>query len=240
MIYIKIFIKILIIVFIIILITSLFFLIKDFLEYRESSDINTELIENVITNDITKEEFIINWNELKSANKDIIAWIRIKNTNINYPILKDNDSLKYLNRSYTGKYNKNGSIFTLNANPFIDNVTIIHGHNMKSGLMFSDLSKYMNKNFFNENNTIEIYTEKQNYIGTIFSCYSIGIETEERNIKSLSFNEEIQYYKNMSVHNTDNIENIEKVIKLSTCSYINNHSSPTNQRYFIVANLKKF
>ena len=62
---------------------------------------------------------------------------------------------------------------------------------------------------------------------------------EEKNIKNLSFEEEIEYYKNASKYFIDNIGEIKKIVKLSTCSYLNNLTTPTNQRYFLVASLKK-
>lgn len=215
-------------------------LIQDFLEYKKSELTHTELIENVISKESNKEdtEIEIDWNKLKSINEDIIGWIRIDGTHIDYPILKCADDLKYINRSFNGEYNKNGSIFTLNSNPFTDNVTTLYGHNMKSGLMFSDLRKYMDSDFWYEHPNIEIYTKVQNYKAQIFSCYSIGEKTEENNIKTLSFEDEIEYYKSMSTYPIEDIDNVNKIIKLSTCSYLNNKTTPTNQRYYIIANLE--
>lgn len=221
------------------MIISLYILIKDFCEFKESNDASTKLIEEVIIEDNNGEKSIIDWQKLENINKDIIGWIKIEDTNIDYPILKDDDSLKYLNRSYDGKYNKNGSIFTLNNNPFQDNVSIIYGHNMKNGTMFSELSKYMKKDFFNEHKYFKIYTKDNTYQATIFSCYSIGIDEEEKNIKLLDFEEEVDYYKNASIYSAEeNIGEIKKIIKLSTCSYLNNHTTPTDKRLFIVAKIE--
>ena len=217
-----------------IIIISSYFLIKDIFEYQKINNSNIKLIKQVIT----KEKSDIDWAKLEEINKDIIGWIQIRDTNINYPILKDNKNLKYLKHSFDGKYNNNGSIFTLDDNPFQDNKTIIHGHNMKNGIMFSELSKYMNKDFFYEHGNFYIYTKKQKYKATIFSCYSIGIEIEENNIKSLCFNDEIEYYKKSSTYSIKSIGKIEKIIKLSTCSYLNNNTTPTNQRYYVLAKLE--
>lgn len=90
---------------------------------------------------------------------------------------------------------------------------------MKNGIMFSELGKYMKKEFLNEHSTFDIYTKNQNYKATIFSCYSTGVNSEENNIKPLDFK--------------------EKIVKLSTCSYLNNTTTPTNQRYYIIAKLEK-
>ena len=221
------------------MLTSLYILIKDFFEFKKSNDTNVKLIEEVIIEENNEEISVVDWQKLENINKDIIGWIKIDNTNIDYPILKDDDSLKYLNRSYDGKYNKNGSIFTLNNNPFQDNVTIIYGHNMKSGIMFSELSKYMKKDFLYKHKYFTIYTKDHTYQATIFSCYSIGIDEEEKNIKLLNFEEEVDYYKKASLYSAEeNIGEIKKIVKLSTCSYLNNHTTPTDQRYYIVAKLE--
>ena len=209
----------------IIFVISSYYLIKDFLEYKSSNNSNNKLIDDVfIESNIekdNKEKETIDWNKLLEINEDIIGWIKIENTNINYPILQDNDNLKYLKHSYKGSYNSNGSIFTLNNEPFNDNITTIYGHNMKNGIMFSELSKYMNKIFLDEHSTITIYTK------------------EENNIKLLDFENEIEYYKKASKYSIDNIGEIKKIIKLSTCSYLNNHTTPTDQRYYVIAKLEK-
>lgn len=222
------------------LLISSYILIRELKEFKESNSSTLELIEEVITEDTNSKETTIDWNKLKDINEDIIGWIKINDTNIDYPILKDNTELKYLNHSYNGKYNKNGSIFTLNRKPFNDRITIIYGHNMKSNIMFSELDKYMNKDFFDKHKYFEIYTEECNYKATIFSCYSIGVNQEENNIKLLRFEDEIEYYKNKSkIKSEENIGEIKKIVKLSTCSYINNRTVPTDQRYYIIAKIEK-
>lgn len=141
--------------------------------------------------------------------------------------------------TFDRKNNINGSIFTLNDRPFQENETIVHGHNMKNGIMFSELSKYMRKEFLEKHSTIDIYTKNQNYKATIFSCYSMGINKEENNIKTLNFKEKIEYYKKSSIYSIENLGEINKIIKLSTCSYLNNHTIPTDQRYYIIAKLER-
>ncbi len=221
---------------------SSYFLISNFLQYKVSNNSNLQLIEDVFTKNKTEEnteKTIIDWDKLSNINTDIIGWIKINDTNIDYPILKDTDNLKYLKHSFGGKYNNNGSIFTLNNNPFQDYETVLYGHNMKSGIMFLELGKYMNKEFFDKHSSFEIYTKNQNYKATVFSCYSIGINKEENNIKLLDFEEQVEYYKKASKYSVDNVSEIKKIVKLSTCSYLNNHTTPTDQRYYIVAKLEK-
>lgn len=215
---------------------SCYILLKDLKEYKESDKSTKKLIEESIEIKEETQKRSIDWEYLKSINKDIIAWIEIENTKIDYPILKDKD-VYYLKHTFDKKYNSNGSIFTTNSYPFEDKETIVYGHNMKNGSMFSDLGKYLNKDFLNSHFNFKIYTPTCNYEARIFSVYSIGVETESNNIKSLNFEDRIEYYKKASEYNIETDSNIKKIVKLSTCSYLNATTIPTDQRYYIVANL---
>ena len=215
---------------------SCYILLKDLKEYKESDKSTEKLIEESIEIKEETQKRSIDWEYLKSINKDIIAWIEIENTKIDYPILKDKD-VYYLKHTFDKKYNSNGSIFTTNSYPFEYKETIVYGHNMKNGSMFSDLGKYLNKDFLNSHFNFKIYTPTCNYEARIFSVYSIGVETESNNIKSLNFEDRIEYYKKASEYNIETDSNIKKIVKLSTCSYLNATTIPTDQRYYIVANL---
>ena len=215
---------------------SCYILLKDLKEYKESDKSTEKLIEESIEIKEETQKRSIDWEYLKSINKDIIAWIEIENTKIDYPILKDKD-VYYLKHTFDKKYNSNGSIFTTNSYPFEDKETIVYGDNMKNGSMFSDLGKYLNKDFLNSHFNFKIYTPTCNYEARIFSVYSIGVETESNNIKSLNFEDRIEYYKKASEYNIETDSNIKKIVKLSTCSYLNATTIPTDQRYYIVANL---
>ena len=105
--------------------------------------------------------------------------------------------------------------------------------------MFSILGKYLDKDFLLSHQKIKIYTPNKNYEGVIFSAYSIGIGTEKNNISKLSFDKKVEYYKKSSQIKVDNIEITNKIVKLSTCSYINSRTRPTDQRYYIVATLNE-
>lgn len=235
--------KLLIIITILACIVSLiivgYIFIKYYLECNSNNEDIDDLVDEVFIENSNKEENKIDWNNLKSINEDIIGWIEIEGTDINYPILKDNDNLYYLKHNYLKKYNSNGSIFTLDINPFIDCETLLYGHNMKNGTMFSILGKYLDKDFLFSHQKIKIYTPNKNYEGVIFSVYSIGIGTEKNNISKLSFDKKVEYYKKTSQIKVDNVEITNKIVKLSTCSYINSRTRPTDQRYYIIATLNE-
>ena len=180
----------------IILVISSYILIKDFLQFKESDNSSKELIDTVITQEDNDDELKIDWEKLEDINKDIIGWIKIENTNIDYPILKDNDNLKYLKHSFDGKYNSNGSIFTLNSNPFNDNVTVIYGHNMKNGSMFGSIDVYSNEQFQKQHPYFYIYIP-----GYVLKYHIISCSTKAAS--------DIDYRMN---NNEDS-----KTVTLSTC-----------------------
>ena len=223
-------------------------IIQKYVQDFENEKANTNLVK-IITNDVKKDgktqnenqENIknkIDWNALNSINKDIVGWIEIPNTNINYPILKD-ENLYYLNHNFERKNNQNGSIFIRNQDLSKDMEIEIYGHNMKNGTMFANLSKFMNKDFFEKNSKIYIYTKETTFEGTIFAIYSKSVDEEKNSIKSLNLFEKLEYYKRQSINLRENEDNPDKIIKLVTCSYINAKTSPTDQRYYVIAQMNR-
>ena len=95
----KIIITIIIICIIVLLIIG-YLLLKDYLEYGSNNKDIEDLIDEVFIDNSTEKKSKIDWEYLKSINEDIIAWIEIEGTQINYPILKDNGNLYYLKHNY--------------------------------------------------------------------------------------------------------------------------------------------
>lgn len=97
------------------------------------------------------------------ANEDMAAWIQIPDTNIDYPVMwTPRDENYYLYRDFDGDENKNGSLILDTdscLNPLTTNL-IIHGHNMKSGAMFGNLTDYEDKEYFENHRYITLYTEE--------------------------------------------------------------------------------
>ncbi|EGP9899719.1 class B sortase, partial [Listeria monocytogenes] len=87
--------------------------------------------------------------DLQKLNKDMVGWLTIADTEIDYPILQSTDNDYYLHHNYKNEKARAGSIFKdyRNTNEFLDKNTIIYGHNMKDGSMFADLRKYLDKDF---------------------------------------------------------------------------------------------
>ena len=102
------------------------------------------------------------------ANEDMAAWLQIPDTNIDYPIMwTPRDENYYLYRDFEGNDNKNGCLI-LDTDSSLDPLTtnlIIHGHNMRSGAMFGNLTDYENSDYYEKHKQITLYTEecRRNY-----------------------------------------------------------------------------
>ena len=114
----KILIILLIFIFIVVFFICSYILLKDLQELNESNESTEDLIEESIEINEKTQEKHIDWDYLKSVNEDIIAWIEIEGTNINYPILKAKD-VYYLKHSFDKKYNSNGDKFVVNIEPLL-------------------------------------------------------------------------------------------------------------------------
>ena len=96
---------------------------------------------------------------LIAANTDCIGWLSIDGTNISYPIMHTpHDPQKYLRRNFYGKYSQSGVPFLDGRCDIQSTNMIIYGHNMRNGTMFSELKKYVNRDFLNAHRTVKFET----------------------------------------------------------------------------------
>lgn len=104
---------------------------------------------------------------LYNKNKRLIGWVKIADTNIDYPVMQTVDNEYYLTHDFDQNTDKNGCIFMDKDCDVINRSTnlIIYGHHMKSGAMFGHLDKYTDETFFKEHQTFQFDTiyEKGTY-----------------------------------------------------------------------------
>lgn len=96
---------------------------------------------------------------LITENADCIGWLSIDGTNISYPVMHTpSDPQKYLRRNFYGKYSQSGVPFLDGRCDIRSTNLIIYGHNMKNGTMFSDLKRYVDRDFLNAHRTVKFET----------------------------------------------------------------------------------
>lgn len=96
---------------------------------------------------------------LIAENADCIGWLSIDGTNISYPVMHTpSDPQKYLRRNFYGRYSQSGVPFLDGRCNLQSSNLIIYGHNMRNGTMFSNLKKYVDRDFLNAHRTVKFET----------------------------------------------------------------------------------
>lgn len=182
------------------------------------------------------------YSELSRQNADMIGWIKIDDTKIDYPVMYTGDNF-YLEHGFDKAATKSGLPYIdkrCTVEPFGTN-TIIYAHNMKNGTMFSGLLRYKNLHYYNEHPTIRFDTlyevreynivavlESQVFLksDTVFKPYNfLNAENEAE------FSEYIKQIKALSLYDTGVTAHYgDELITLMTCSY---HTE--NGRFVVVA-----
>ena len=192
----------------------------------------------------------INWDELKKINKEIVAWIQLKDTQIDYPVLwhKGDDAYDqyYLNHNYKGDYDSYGCIFfDWRCTKGLDSKNIVlHGHHMNDGSMFGDLMSYGGTegdlDFYKDHPTFTFDTPQGDGVYKIISYYKtntlsshgeffnymVGNFQNEKDFMNYVYNVRIRSLINCPV----DVNEDDELITLSTCSY-----EYTNFRTVLVA-----
>ncbi len=122
----------------------------------------------------------IDFTDLIKTNKDTVAWIKINNTLVDYPVVQYKDNDYYMKRDFYKNNNEAGTIFSDYRNNFLNlnKNTILYGHSRLDNTMFGSLRFMLNEEFFSEpqNNYIIVSTPYYNSIWQIFSVYKIPKE----------------------------------------------------------------
>ncbi len=254
--------KVVIILLLIIIIFSSVYLIQYFYDMYISkkqsnllneitiSDIQNSLTENNVEESIVvplKSERILKLEELRKENEDIVGWVEIENTEINYPVLQADDNDFYMNHNYKGEKSSAGSIFLDKDYDFNlpSSNLLIYGHNMKNNTMFQNLLKYNRIEFYNEHPIIRFTSLYDDSEYEIFSAFysKVYYKTDKNVFRYYNFvnasseedyNNFVGNVKKASLYDTGiNVNFGDKLITLSTCSY------HTTDGRFVVVGRKK-
>ena len=213
---------------------SSYLIFKEKKQNEKQENTFEDLIEIVEENIENQEERKIDINKLYEENKDIVGWLKIDNTTINYPIMQNiNDPNYYLHRDFYKNYSSYGTPYMAKqCNLNSDNI-VIYGHHMKNNKMFGELEKYKSKDFYNNHEIITFTTLEKEYSYEIFAVFKTTVYTKNtfRYYENINFenkkmyNDFINICKDKSLYQTGiKIKDKEKLITLSTCEYSNKNS----------------
>ncbi|MEE1076180.1 MAG: class B sortase [Acutalibacteraceae bacterium] len=207
---------------------------------KNDVEIATEITTDAQGNEVVRKiKTSKDWKKLKEINKDVIAWVKIKDTKVDYPVLqRKTDTLDYqyyLYRDIYENYSGYGSVFAdFRSNKGIDSKNIIlHGHNMKDGSMFENLMGYgkysADMDYYKEHPTIEFDTPKGEAtykIISIFKTSTLDGHGEFFNYLTGSFVSDAEFMNYVYLVRERSLVDTgvtcnedDQLITLSTCSY---------------------
>ena len=261
--------KIILVLLVVIFAISSYLFLKEFAENKKENDIYEDLqvivqdeekstneIENIDilknetsnlstekqTGTIKKTNYKYNLENISKINSDVIGWIKIDGTKIDYPVMQNGDF--YLHRNIYKKYSSYGTPYLAEyCNLKTSDNLIIYGHHMNDNSMFAQLELYKNYNFYKNHKYIKFYTLENGQ--TVENTYKVALV-----FKTIAYSDNgFKYYSytnfydeqelNLFVNNCRDLEfyNInaqinfeDKLITLSTCEY-----SQKNGRMVVIA-----
>lgn len=184
----------------------------------------------------SKKKKVINWNKLKAINENIVAWLYIPGTGVDYPVIKATDNDFYLSHDMYGKSSIYGSIY-LDARYYnmenindVDNI-IIYGHNMGhwNTSLFGKLMKYKEQDYYSKHKDIYLYTPTENSTYKVVDVVRTTVSNKWYQFTTLSGSElSLDELKNCldkdALYQCKQLkESSNKFITLSTCDYDGNY-----------------
>lgn len=176
--------------------------------------------------------------ELQAINPDIVGWVTLYETGLDYPVLQGDPEFTYLNRDFKGENSLTGSLYIgVNADRYFDDeYTIIYGHHMAGGLMLGCLDYYGDSKFFDEHLEGELITEKGRYKITVLGFASTDayadfyLQKDKESLMTALDDGTI----NLKIGTRQSIDMSEKVLIFSTCTSVG-----TAERTLLITRLDK-
>jgi sortase B len=236
----------------VVLAVSVGFLVKDYCDSKKQAEIYDNLIETVEDADETQDTmsysedkaFLPDYQELYMQNNDIVGWIKVEDTKINYPVMQSKDNPNfYLRHGFDKSYTVYGCPYVqenCDVQKPSDNI-IIYGHHMNDGSMFTGLMKYRNKSFWEEHKAITFDTLTDRHQYEVIAVFKTVVYTNSSDSfkyyeftdaeNAAEFDAYVAKCKELSLYDTGVLaEYGDKLISLSTCEYSRN-----NGRLVVVA-----
>ena len=192
------------------------------------NQINSNEKKETINNE---KKYKIDFEYLKKQNSDIIGWIKVEGTKLEYPVVKSSDNNYYLNHNLYKNKSKSGWIFADYRNKLngTDKNIIIYGHNMRNDSMFGTLEKTLSPSWYEkkEKRRIIFITENEYSIYETFSVYQTQNQNDSYYVTTdfydLEYEEFISNIKNRSIINFEKEMNTNPILTLSTCTDDSKH-----------------
>ena len=207
-------------------------------QYHEQDRINEELATYADVSDNGTTPPQVDWEALKAVNPEVVGWVQIPGTAVNFPVYQASDNDKYLHTSAEGDYSLGGQVFMDYENTapgMVDGQTIVYGHHLRNGAMFKPISDMSNQEMFDGVSTVWYVTEEATYeLEPLFLYETDANDTNVRHFSFASVDELRAYLTDLLgravTSRSDAAELIsgaQNVLTLCTCNYDNGDSGRT-------------
>lgn len=203
---------------------------KTQVEYHAQDVINEELAAYATVSEKKDEAPVVDWAGLKAVNSQVVGWVQIPGTQVNYPVYQTTDNEHYLHTNAKGEWSIGGQIFMdyqNNPNGLVDQQTILYGHHMRNGSMFQHIGAMNDQNTFDKVETIWYVTPTQTYeLEPVFTYHTDEDDEEVRQFNFASVDEFRAYLKDRlsrAVSSRSDAAEVlaraDHVLTLFTCNY---------------------
>ena len=243
--------KLIIVLLSIILVCSLVLIIRIKIDEYLNNQKQIEISQVIDTIDIPhiditpkKTERMLQVIELQKENPEVVGWLEIEGTNIRYPVCQADNNDYYLTHSYKKEKVTGGSPFLDKDYDFTipSSNLLIYGHRNKKGLIFEDLIKYQDEQFYKEHKLIRFTTATEDATYEVMSAFNSRVYyQDEENVfryyyfinaeNKSEYDEFVENCKKSSLYETGvTAEYGDQLLTLSTCEY-----SQEDGRFAVVA-----
>jgi sortase B len=187
----------------------------------------------------TDENGGLSFAELRAVNPEVIAWLDVYGTNIDYPVAQGRDNMKYVNTDAAGNYSLSGAIFLDSGNSadFSDFNAILYGHHMEKKTMFGELGLFADRGYFEARKYGSLHYGGKDHGLEFFAFLQADAYDSEVFRPRVTGREAQEAYLATLVGRASNVRDIgvaanDQIVLLSTCS-----SSSTNGRNVLVGRI---
>lgn len=208
-------------------------------QYRQQDQINEKLAEYATVYETAEKGTpSVDWAGLKAVNSEVVGWVQIPGTVVNFPVYQAQDNNKYLHTNAEGEYSVGGQVFLDASNTapgMVDQQSIIYGHHLRNGAMFKPIADMSKQEMFDAVGTVWYLTEDSTYELEPLLIYHT--DADDQNVRRFSFDstEALQSYLTELVPKSlasrsdaaDVIARTSQVMTLCTCDYTEGDSGRT-------------
>ncbi|MDR1068801.1 MAG: class B sortase [Clostridiales Family XIII bacterium] len=187
----------------------------------------------------TDENGGLSFAELQEINPEVLGWLDVYGTNIDYPVAQGSDNMKYVNTDAAGNYSLSGSIFmdSGSSGDFSDFNPILYGHHMEKKTMFGELGLFADRGYFEARKYGSLYYGGKDHGLEFFAFLHADAYDNTVFRPRVTGKEAREAYLAMLLERASNVRDIgvtadDQIVLLSTCS-----SSSTNGRDILVARI---